>query len=138
MSSTDALFALRQAIKSNARITFSKGGSETQSLAEATHIQLPNLSLPKSSPTRLRKPSATSKDPAANPQDFFTLDAVYLAWRLRDASGPEYLKQTRENGLGVGFVSITERKGVVDWLEGKVNDLERIAPLDCTCRTFVF
>jgi parafibromin len=39
------------------------------------------------------------------------------------------MKQTRENGLAVGFVSVTERKGVVDWLEGKVPDSDRIVPL---------
>jgi hypothetical protein len=62
------------------------------------------------------------------PQDFYTLHAVYLAWFLRDAHGAEYLKQTREHGLAVGFISITDRKSVVDWLEGKVNDLDNIAP----------
>ncbi|KIJ63413.1 hypothetical protein HYDPIDRAFT_92825, partial [Hydnomerulius pinastri MD-312] len=31
--------------------------------------------------------------------------------------------------LAVGFVSVTERKNVVEWLEGKVADLERIRPL---------
>jgi len=39
------------------------------------------------------------------------------------------MKQARENGLAVGFVSVTERKGLVDWLEGRVADLERIVPL---------
>ena len=39
------------------------------------------------------------------------------------------MKQARENGLAVGFVSVTERKSVVDWLEGKIGDSERIVPL---------
>lgn len=39
------------------------------------------------------------------------------------------MKQARENGLAVGFVSVTERKGVVDWLEGIVADSDRISPL---------
>jgi parafibromin len=42
--------------------------------------------------------------------------------------------------LAVGFVSVTERKSVVDWLEGKITDHERIVPLvgesSCTRRTF--
>ncbi|PSR70884.1 hypothetical protein PHLCEN_2v13246 [Hermanssonia centrifuga] len=131
MSSTDSLLALRHTIKSNARISYTKDEKETQSLAEATHLVLSSsTSLPKSSPTRLRKPNVTFTDPSSNPQDFFTLDAVYLAWLLRDAPGAEYMKQARENGLAVGFVSVTERKSVVDWLEGKVSDLERIAPLN--------
>jgi len=37
---------------------------------------------------------------------------------LRDAPGAEYyVKQVREHGPGVGFVSVTERKHVMDWLE---------------------
>ena len=132
MSSNDGLFALRQAIKSNAQISLLKNGKETKSLVEATHIRLsPALSLPKTSPTRLRKPGVTSTDPVAKPQDFFTLDALYLAWTLRDASSADYMKQMRENGLAVGFVSVTERKKLVDWLEGRVSDLEQIVPLPC-------
>jgi hypothetical protein len=80
------------------------------------------LSLPKSSPTRYRKPGTSSSD-------FFSVEAVYLAWLLRDAHGEEYMKQARENGLAVAFVSVTERKSVVDWLEGKIADSERIMPL---------
>ncbi|KAI0810833.1 RNA polymerase II accessory factor [Irpex lacteus] len=129
MSTPDALLALRNAIRSKTRITYTKGSEPTTSLATATDIVLsPTLTLPKSSPTRLRKPGTTSTDPSANPQDFYTLHAVYLAWCLRDAHGAEYLKQTRENGLPVGFISITDRKSIVDWLEGRVADLESIAP----------
>lgn len=130
MPSTDALLALRQAIKSRAEISYAKGSEPASSLASATHIVLsPTISLPKSTPTRLRKPGATSTDPSANPQDFFALEAVYLAWLLRDASGAEYMKQARENGLTVGFVSVTERKSVVDWLEGRRDDLDNIVAL---------
>jgi len=39
------------------------------------------------------------------------------------------MKQARESGLAVGFVSVTERKSVVDWLEGKIPDNERIVSL---------
>lgn len=130
--STDALLALRQAIKSRTEITYLNGSEPTGSIASATHIVLsPTLSIPKSAPTRLRKPGATSTDPSTSPQDFFSLEAVYLSWLLRDASGAEYMKQARENGLAVGFVSVTERKSVVDWIEGRRNDLENIVPVAC-------
>ena len=50
--------------------------------------------------------------------------------RLRDAAGAEYyMKQAREHGLGVGFVSVREREDVVDWLEPWKADS---APL-CLC-----
>jgi parafibromin len=38
------------------------------------------------------------------------------------------MKQTRENGLTVGFVSVTERKKVVDVLEGRVPDHDGAIP----------
>lgn len=52
-----------------------------------------------------------------------------MAWTLRDAGSAEYMKQARDSGLAVGFISVTERKGVVEWLEGKSSDLESIVPL---------
>ena len=132
MSSSDALLALRQAIKSKTQVKYSNASGPTNSLTAATHLVLsPSVSLPKSTPTRIRKPNAKSTDPSANPQDFFTLDAIYIAWLLRDASGAEYMKQARENGLAVGFVSITERKSIVDWLEGRTNDLPSLVPVFC-------
>lgn len=57
------------------------------------------------------------------------MEAIYLAWLLRDAPGAEYVKQARESGLAIGFVSVTERKNVVEWLEGKVSDHERVVSL---------
>lgn len=128
--SADPLLSLRQAIKSRSTITYRNGPEPTGLLASATHIVLSSsVSLPKSAPTRLRKPGTTSSDPSTSPQDFFSVAAVYLAWLLRDASGADYMKQARENGLAVGFVSVTERKNVVDWLEERRSDLENIAPL---------
>ncbi|GJE88111.1 RNA polymerase II-associated protein [Phanerochaete sordida] len=130
MSSTDPLQALRQAIKSKSQIKYSNDSGPTESLQSATHLILSaSVTLPKSTPTRLRKPGSSSTDPSTSPKDFFTLDAVYLAWLLRDASGAEYMKQARENGLAVGFVSITERKSVVDWLEGRTSDLPNLIPV---------
>ena len=122
-SHTDALQSLRQAIRSRQPIGYSNPDGPCTSLPSATHLVLsPSISIPKSSLTRYRKPGTSSSD-------FFTVEAVYLAWLLRDAPGAEYMKQARENGLAVGFVSVTERKNVVDWLEGKIADSERIVPL---------
>lgn len=123
MSTTDPLQALRQVIQARAPITYADAsGASSSSLASATHLVLsPDLSLPKSTPTRYLKPGAS--------KDFFSLEAIYLAWLLRDAPGAEYMKQARENGLAVGFVSVTERKGVVDWLEGRGGGEERVVPL---------
>ncbi|KAJ8587871.1 CDC73-domain-containing protein [Rhizopogon salebrosus TDB-379] len=125
-STSDPLLALRQAIKTKSLITYTANSEPTTSLLSATHIVLSaTLSLLKSSPTRYSKPGTS----ASSPSDFFTLEAVYLAWLLRDAPVAEYMKQARENGLAVGFVSVTERKSIVEWLEGKVHDLKRIVPI---------
>lgn len=130
-TTTDPLLILRQAIKAKIPITYAAGEEPSSSLVAATHLVIsPGHSIPKSTPTRYRKPGvSTSAEPASNPQDFFSVEAVYLAWLLRDAAGAEYMKQARENGLAVGFVSVTERKNVVDWLEGRIADHERIVPL---------
>lgn len=123
-SEADALLALRKAITSKTTVTFANDAGPVSSLSAATGIVLSSsTTLPKTSPTRLRKPGTSATDPQSSPQDFFTLGAVYLAWLLRDASGAEYMKQVRENGYTVGFVSVTERKAVADWLEEKTQSL---------------
>ncbi|KAF5318071.1 hypothetical protein D9619_012160 [Psilocybe cf. subviscida] len=120
-SETDPLLTLQQAIKSNNTVTLTNASGPCTTLADATSLVINGQSFPKSSRTRFRKAGA--------PSDVYTLDAVYVAWLLRDAAGAEYMKQAREHGLAVGFVSVTERKHVVDWLEGKAPDSDRIAPL---------
>ena len=127
----DALLALRNAIKSQSTISYTASGEPTPSLAAATHLVLPSQTLPKSTPTRFRKPGVSGSDPASSPGDFFPLDAIYVTWLLKDASVTEYMKQARDNGLTVGLVSVTERKSVVDWLEGKVADHPNILRLLC-------
>ena len=110
---SDPLLALREAIKSKSSITFSKDGAPVPSLASATHIHLsPSLTLPRSTPTRWKKTG----------NETYTLDALYLVHQLQGASGGEYMKQARENGMTVGMVSITERKAVLDYLEGRIED----------------
>ena len=134
MSTTDPLLALQQTIKSQIPITYSKDSEPSTSLLSATHLVLsPSLSILKSTPTRYRKPNTSSNDPVSAPQDFASIGAVYLAWNLRDAPGAEYMKLARESGLAVGFVSVTERKSLVEWLEGKLATHERIAPLVGEC-----
>ncbi|KIJ32428.1 hypothetical protein M422DRAFT_70583 [Sphaerobolus stellatus SS14] len=130
MASEDPLLILQNAIKSNFSITYATNdGDSVATLQEATHVQFsPTIRLPKTTPTRFRKASSTATDPKASPNDFLNLDALLVAWLGRDASGTEYMKLVRELG-GATFVSITERKGVVEWLEGKTSEHDRIVPL---------
>lgn len=127
----DALLALRNAIKSQSTISYTANEEPTPSFAAATHLVLSSNTLPKSTPTRFRKPGVSGPDPVTSPGDFFTLDAVYVTWLLKDASVTEYMKQARDNGLTGGLVSVTERKSVVDWLEGNAVNHPNIVPLAC-------
>ncbi|KAI0035002.1 RNA polymerase II-associated protein [Vararia minispora EC-137] len=126
----DALDALRDAVRADAAVVpTDASGAPAPSLRDATHLRLgAGPVLPKSTPTRLRKAGSSARDPAAAPGDFFSLEAVYVAWALRDASGADYMRQAREGGLLVGFVGVTERKGVAEWVEGTVPTLAQIVP----------
>ncbi|KZT29221.1 RNA polymerase II-associated protein [Neolentinus lepideus HHB14362 ss-1] len=130
MSLPDALLALRHAVQASATISYKRDTETTSNLSRASHINIPPHSFPKSTPTRFLKPGASpSSNFASDADNFFSLEAVYLAWLLKDAPGAEYMKAARENGLMVGFVSVTERKALVEWLEGKTQDHDRIVPL---------
>jgi len=88
------------------------------------------VTFPITTPTRLRKVGSSATDPASEPDGFFMLDAIYLAWSLRDTPGGEYMKQAREHGFPAGgFVGLTERKSIVDWLKRVVTVLDSIVPL---------
>ena len=117
-AATDPLLALKQTLKSQTQIEYS---------SHTPQLKIGNNVFPKSTSTRYRKPGG----------DFYSIEAIYLAWLLKDATGAEYMKQTREHGLTVGFVSVTERKHVVDWLEGKTSDQDRVAPLDCELSDYI-
>ncbi|KAI0823842.1 RNA polymerase II-associated protein [Trametes gibbosa] len=135
-SGNDVLLALRQAITSKSSVTYTNSSGPVSEFSAATHIVLsPTAILPKATPTRLRKPGASGSDPQSGSQDFFALGAIYLAWQLRDASGAEYMKQVRENGYTVGFVSVTERKAVADWLEDRVQTLSGLMPVEVESTT---
>jgi parafibromin len=128
--SEDALTALRNAIKSKTTIKLLKDGQEEPNFLAATDIRLSqSVTLAKSTPSRLRKPGTDSDDPQAKPDDFIALGAVYLAWVLKSATAADYMKQLRENGVSLAFVPITDRKAVVEWLEGKRGELPNAAPL---------
>jgi hypothetical protein len=106
-------------------------GAPASSLRSATHLRLSTAAtFPKNTPTRLRKVGSSATDPASEPDGFFMLGAVYLAWLSRDTPGGEYMKQAREHGFPAGgFVGLTERKGIVDWLKRAVTVLDSIVPL---------
>ncbi|KAG8898699.1 accessory factor associated with RNA polymerase II [Tulasnella sp. 403] len=123
----DALNALRETIQAQRPISYFADGKPTTSLQAATHIVLsPTTTLPKSTPTRWRR-DATATDPHAEPQRFFALDALVLTWSTRNENAATYMRQATTSG--VNYVSLTDRKAVVDWLEGKVDVSDKVAPV---------
>ena len=132
MGVMDPLDAFRAAISAKYEIEpVNASGTSIGSLRSATHLRFSTaITLPKNAPTRLRKVGSNAKAPASEPDGFFMLEAVYLAWSLRDTPGGEYMKQAREHGLPAGgFVGLTERKSIVDWLKRSVAALDSIVPL---------
>ncbi|KAH9992792.1 RNA polymerase II-associated protein [Russula vinacea] len=128
----DPLDSFRAAVSAKYDIKpVNASGAPTGSLRSATHLRLSTaVTFPIHTPTRLRKVGSTATDPASEPDGFFMLEAVYLAWSLRDTPGGEYMKQAREHGFPAGgFVGLTERKSIVDWLKRAVTVLDSIVPL---------
>ncbi|KDQ18645.1 hypothetical protein BOTBODRAFT_104124 [Botryobasidium botryosum FD-172 SS1] len=135
-SKNDALLLLRNSIKSNSQITYENDDGSCDTLSAATTLVLSDgFKIAKTTPTRFRKPTSQSTDPNANPEGFYTAEAILLTWLLRDAAAGDYMRQAREAGLAVGFVSVTDRKAVVDWLEEKTQTHERIITLESKCST---
>jgi hypothetical protein len=117
----DVLGALRDAIAQQRPITYLEGSTPATALTPATtHIVLsPSLTVPRNAPTRFKKDAASSAtDPESAPGEFFTVEALLLAWTLKNAGGGEYIRQTKTKGVA-GSVGITARGRVVEWLEGK-------------------
>ena len=128
----DPLETFRAAVSAKYDIKpINASGAPASSFRSATHLRLSTAAtFPKTSPTRLRKVGSSATDPASEPDGFFMLEAVYLAWLSRDTAGGEYMKQAREHGFPAGgFVGLTERKGIVDWLKRAVTVLDSIVPL---------
>ena len=135
-SPMDPLETFRAAVSAKYDIKpVNASGASTSSLRSATHLRLSTAAtFPKNTPTRLRKVGSSATDPASEPDGFFMLEAVYLAWLSRDTPGGEYMKQAREHGFPAGgFVGLTERKGIVDWLKRAVTVLDSIVPLSGMC-----
>ncbi|KAG9073694.1 accessory factor associated with RNA polymerase II, partial [Ceratobasidium sp. 370] len=126
---TDVLNALRDATTSGRPITFLDGNVPSNSLTPATtHIVLsPTVTVPRNKPTRFRRSaSSTATDPDANPGEFVSIEALLLLWTLKSASAGDYMRQAR---AVPGYVAITERKGIVEWLEGKRAEHGNIVPI---------
>ena len=123
----DPLLALRNAVKSKYQVQLPPKGQDSPLQLSST------ASFPLSTPTRLRKPGENrhndSIHPSSHPQDFYTLEAVAFAWAERDASAADYMRRAGERGLLGNVIGVAERRGYLEWLEGRNNVLDGLLAL---------
>ncbi|EJU05870.1 CDC73-domain-containing protein [Dacryopinax primogenitus] len=135
---TDPLLLLRQSLQSSSPplllLSASANNDElAPSLAISTHILLPPLTLPKSTPTRLLRagvPSSPPPSPEQEPDKFYTLDSVYYVYLAR-ADGPgDYFRKARDAALSSPAVSLVDRRAVLAWLtDATAPEPENFVPL---------
>ncbi|WOO77591.1 Cell division control protein 73 [Vanrija pseudolonga] len=116
MASTDPLDLLRQSIAtpSLAAALLTDAGAPADALPDASSFSFPQpdgkdaVIVPKDAPTRYARTDARD--------DFYSVGQLWLAWTERDTGVREYLMKGQ--AAGVGYVAITDRRGVVDFLQG--------------------
>ena len=131
MVQLDPLLALRSTLSSSKSITLlSSSQTEVYNLSEASHISFPHLSsspsYARSTPTRLSAGTNPNLSDPSTP--YYDLQTLLFGYLHREAPTAEYLKLARSQG--VGFVSVTDRKLVVEYLGGKGEAQGRIRPLN--------
>lgn len=110
----DPLDLLLASIRNDAPAQLLTAASEpTDSLSLATYISFPSsaepINLVKDTPTRY-----TSKAGSSN--EFYSLAQIWLAWTERESGVRDYLVNGQAGGSG--YVSVADRRGVVEFLQG--------------------
>ncbi|GAA5941274.1 Cdc73p [Sporobolomyces koalae] len=120
----DALLCLRATLASSRSIKLTNASTnvEVYSLPDSTHISFPHLptapSFPKQTRTRFVSiPNVSDLNDDSNPT--YDLETLLCQWINKDMSTAEYLKHARSQK--VGFVSVTDRKLVTEYLSGGVS-----------------
>lgn len=129
-TATDILEALRRTVQAKEDVRLlNDAGNDAGSFKNATHLGIGPLTVARSAATRFRRPASTATDPTKEPTGFYVISAIYAAWLFKDEPAAEYMKRCHDAGVTAGFVTVTDRKGLVDWLEGKRAEHEKIVPL---------
>lgn len=118
MDPEESIFLLRNAISSNKTIQLFNAQTPVFDLPSSTTISFPSAStpsttksFPKLTQTRLMKPAASSEDVT------YDLETLLYAVLNNALTAGEYMKKATQDG--VKTVNLTDRKLVIDWLEGK-------------------
>ncbi|WWC95492.1 hypothetical protein V866_002356 [Kwoniella sp. B9012] len=125
-TSTDPLDLLRQSIISSlppTLLTSSSSGAST--LAEASFLSFPPVPPLTDSPTSIAKDASTRYTSKAGSKDeFYNIGQLWLAWNERESGVRDYLMKGQAGG--VGYVTITDRRGVVEYLTGESEGVGRV------------
>ena len=120
----DSIDLLRSSIStSSPSVLLTAALEPSPSLSLASYISFPQpspaapINLTKDTPTRY-----TSK--VASTDEFYTLAHLWLAWTEKDRGVRDYL--VKGQAEGVGYVSVADRRGVVEFLQGDNNGTGRV------------
>ncbi|WVF68538.1 hypothetical protein IAT40_003306 [Kwoniella sp. CBS 6097] len=125
-TSPDPLDLLRQSILSSTPPTLlTESSSPASTLAEASFLSFEPtppltdspISIPKDVPTRY-----TSK--AGSRDEFYLIGQLWLAWSERESGVRDYLMKGQAGSIG--YVAITDRRGVVEFLTGENKGAGRV------------
>lgn len=104
----DPLLVLRQCLKQGTAATLhDNDGSPVNDLSHCVFFCLGGLIYPRDTPTNYRSKRGTG--------DCYLLDAVWFMLERREGSYGEYMQEARR--LGVGVVSLVDRKDLIGYLE---------------------
>ena len=123
MSAHDPLDLFRQSISTALPPVLLTAASEpSPTLSLAAYISFPQsssapINIPKDAPTRY-----TAK--AGSGDEFYNLGQVWLAYTERESGVREYLIKGQAGG--VGYVSVADRRGVVEFLVGENDGAGRV------------
>jgi parafibromin len=131
MATLDPLDLFRQSIRlSLPPLLLTTSSDPAPTLPLSTYISFPQpdnaaaISILKSTPTRYT--SKPASDGVAS-DEFYTLGQIWLAWTERESGVREYLMKGQTGGMG--FVTMTDRRGVIEYLQGENEGGGRVVPV---------
>ncbi|WVW86789.1 hypothetical protein I302_108843 [Kwoniella bestiolae CBS 10118] len=126
----DPLDLLRQSIISSLPPTLlTSSSSAASTLAEASFLSFPPIPPLTDSPTSIAKDTSTRYTSKAGSKDeFYNAGQLWLAWNERESGVRDYLIKGQAGG--VGYVAITDRRGVVEYLTGESQGTGRVLGKD--------
>lgn len=119
----DPIDLLKQAISASQDPTLLTAAQEpADNLSLSAYI---SFAQPSGDPINLTKETSTryTSKPGST-TEYFNVAQLWLAWTERNSSVRDYLVKGQQGG--VGYVSVADRKGVLEFLRGENDGSERV------------